>query len=128
MGFEWLLPLNVSSITIMLQGPNRHETSAHAKQTRIPTRGCGRPLGFCFLVICRLPLAAQSLGKPAAAPKRVLVVHSFSNAAPPFTSSSTAFERALIEEMGESIDLDEVSLDVARYATLDMEEGAMDGA
>src|SRR5882672_4238461 len=54
--------------------------------------------------------------------KRVLVVHSFVNSAPPFTTHSTAFETTLTAEMGERIDLDEVSLDVARYTTLDMEE------
>ncbi len=58
----------------------------------------------------------------AATPKRVLIVHSFGNAAPPFTTHSTAFEKELTGKMGERIDLDEVSLDVARYATLDMEE------
>src|SRR5262245_18529621 len=56
----------------------------------------------------------------AAEPKRVLVVHSFVNAAPPFTTHSIAFETALTEMMGERVDLDEISLDVARYATLDM--------
>ncbi len=62
----------------------------------------------------------------AAAPKRVLVVHSFGNAAPPFTTHSTAFEKELTEKMGEPVDLDEVSLDVARYATLDIEEALVD--
>ncbi len=57
-----------------------------------------------------------------AAPKRVLIVHSFGNAAPPFTTHSTAFETELAEKMKEPVDLDEVSLDVARYASLDMEE------
>jgi PAS domain S-box-containing protein len=62
----------------------------------------------------------------AATPKRVLVVHSFVNAAPPFTTHSHAFEKELTEKMGEPVDLDEVSLDVARYATLDMEEALVD--
>src|SRR6185503_10102116 len=48
------------------------------------------------------------------------------NAAPPFTTGSTAFESTLIGEMGEPVDLDEVSLDVARYATLDMEEALVE--
>src|SRR5438067_2365258 len=51
-----------------------------------------------------------------AEPKRVLIVHSFSSAAPPFTVHSRAFETALVEKMGEPVDLDEVSLDMARYA------------
>jgi hypothetical protein len=50
------------------------------------------------------------MNPPATEPKRVLIVHSFGNAAPPFTTASTAFETAQIEEMGEPIDLDEVSL------------------
>jgi PAS domain S-box-containing protein len=62
----------------------------------------------------------------AAVPKHVLVVHSFGSAAPPFTTSSTAFESTLIAEMGEPVDLDEVSLDVARYATLDIEEALVE--
>ncbi|HEY2341473.1 MAG TPA: ATP-binding protein [Chthoniobacteraceae bacterium] len=57
----------------------------------------------------------------AAQPKRVLIVHSFGNAAPPFTTHSIAFETELTAKMGEPVDLDEVSLDVARYASLDME-------
>lgn len=64
---------------------------------------------------------------PAAAEaKRVLVVHSFGNAAPPFTTHSIAFETELTAKMGEPVDLDEVSLDVARYATLDMEEALVE--
>ena len=73
------------------------------------------------LLVMGLPAAAQ-----AATAKRVLIVHSFGNAAPPFTTHSTAFERELTEKLGEKVDLDEVSLDVARYATLDMEEALVD--
>jgi PAS domain S-box-containing protein len=62
----------------------------------------------------------------AATPRRVLIVHSFGNAAPPFTTHSTAFETELAKKIGEPVDLDEVSLDVARYATLDMEEALVD--
>ncbi|MEO8353497.1 MAG: hypothetical protein ABI680_17345, partial [Chthoniobacteraceae bacterium] len=72
------------------------------------------------LVFCCLVLPALSAG--AATPKRILIVHSFGNAAPPFTTHSIAFETELTEKMKESVDLDEVSLDVARYASLDMEE------
>ena len=68
-----------------------------------------------------------SVGRLAAAqPKRVLVVHSFVNAAPPFTTHSTAFETTLTTEMGEPVDLDEITLDVARYATVDMEEALVE--
>jgi len=73
-----------------------------------------------------LVLALAAFGAVAAEPKRVLVVHSFVNAAPPFTTHSTAFESALTTEMGEPVDLDEVSLDVARYATLDMDEALVE--
>jgi PAS domain S-box-containing protein len=76
------------------------------------------------LACCCLALAAAFAS--AAAPKRVLVVHSFGNAAPPFTTHSTAFEKELTDNFGETVDLDEVSLDVARYATLDIEEALVE--
>src|SRR5436190_11169945 len=76
------------------------------------------------LACCSMILSAGSVD--AATPKRVLIVHSFGNAAPPFTTHSTAFEKELTEKMGEPVDLDEVSLDVARYATLDIEEALID--
>ncbi len=76
------------------------------------------------LVCCGHGLLALSAS--AATPKRVLIVHSFGNAAPPFTTHSTAFETELTAKMGEPVDLDEVSLDVARYASLDMEEALVD--
>ena len=62
----------------------------------------------------------------AAEPKRVLLVHSFGSATPPFTVESTAFETELVEKMGERVDLDEVSLDMARYADNDMQEAIVD--
>ncbi|HSE85731.1 MAG TPA: hypothetical protein VLJ79_05885, partial [Candidatus Binatia bacterium] len=58
----------------------------------------------------------------AEGPKRVLMVHSFGSSAPPFTTHSTAFETTLTQQMGKRVDLDEVSLDMARYAQPDMEE------
>jgi len=58
--------------------------------------------------------------------KRVLLVHSFGGAAPPFTVESMAFETELVEKMGERVDLDEVSLDMARYADQDMQEAIVD--
>jgi C4-dicarboxylate-specific signal transduction histidine kinase len=57
----------------------------------------------------------------AAEAKRVLMVHSFGSTAPPFTTHSTAFETTLTKELGSGVDLDEVSLDMARYAEPDME-------
>jgi len=50
------------------------------------------------------------------------MVHSFGSSAPPFTTHSTAFEATLKREMGTQVDLDEVSLDMARYAQADMED------
>lgn len=63
---------------------------------------------------------------PAAEPKRVLLIHSFGSATPPFTVESTAFETELVQKMGERVDLDEVSLDMARYADPDMQEAIVD--
>jgi signal transduction histidine kinase len=54
--------------------------------------------------------------------KRVLIVHSFGSSAPPFTTHSTAFETTLTEALGSNVDIDEVSLDMARYAQPDLEE------
>jgi two-component system, LuxR family, sensor kinase FixL len=59
-------------------------------------------------------------------PKRVLLVHSFGSAAPPFTVESTAFESELVGKMGGRVDLDEVSLDMARYPDRDMQEAIVD--
>ncbi|MCL4788662.1 MAG: ATPase [Verrucomicrobia bacterium] len=82
---------------------------------------------FGRLVVHGLLLVAlPSFASAAAETRRVLVIHSFGNAAPPFTTHSTAFESELIAKMGEPLDLDEVSLDVARYTTLDMEEALIE--
>jgi PAS domain S-box-containing protein len=59
-------------------------------------------------------------------PKRVLVVHSFGSVAPPFTTHSIAFETELVEKMGERVDLDEVSLDMARYADPTLQEALVE--
>ncbi len=72
-------------------------------------------LGLVLLMLAATPAIAAEA-------KRVLVVHSFGSTAPPFTTHSTAFETALTQAMGKRVDLDEVSLDMARYAQPDMEE------
>ena len=55
------------------------------------------------------------------------MVHSFGSSAPPFTTHSTAFEAAIKRELGVAgVDLDEVSLAMARYAQPDMEEAFAD--
>src|SRR4051794_11590200 len=59
-------------------------------------------------------------------PRRVLMVHSFGSSAPPFTTHSTAFESTIKRELGTAVDLDEVSLDMARYAQPDMEDAFAD--
>ena len=68
-----------------------------------------------------LLMFTASAAAGAEKPKRVLMVHSFGSTAPPFTTHSTAFETALTEALGKRVDLDEVSLDMARYAQPDME-------
>lgn len=78
-------------------------------------------LGVCVV------LALGAVNEAAAASgKRVLIVHSFGTAAPPATTHSTAFEAELTELMGEGVDLDEVSLDHARYADADMQEALVE--
>ena len=91
-------------------------------------RCCARPGHRPTLAyaLSALLFALATFSAVAAEPKRVLVIHSFGSAAPPFTTHSTAFEAALTSEMGERVDLDEVSLDVARYADVDMQEALVD--
>jgi hypothetical protein len=75
-----------------------------------------------FTVILMLMVGSSAI----AATKRILVVHSFGSASPPFTTTSLAFETELTERMGEPVDLDEVALDHARYADPKMEEALVD--
>ena len=81
-----------------------------------------------FSVLVAIAAVAFLGLKNAAAdePKRVLLVHSFGSAAPPFTVESTAFETELVGKMGDRVDLDEVSLDMARYPDRDMQEAIVD--
>lgn len=78
------------------------------------------------VLVCALCLAvatANASGAEGERPRRVLIVHSFGGSAPPFTTHSTAFEEAIKREMGAAgVDLDEISLNMARYAQPDMEE------
>jgi signal transduction histidine kinase len=78
------------------------------------------PLLLCALFLAGAPPGAW--GAEMERPRRVLMVHSFGSSAPPFTTHSTAFESTLKRELGTAVDLDEVSLDMARYAEPDMEE------
>jgi signal transduction histidine kinase len=78
-----------------------------------------------LVLLCSLLLAAamtRAWGAELERPRRVLMVHSFGSSAPPFTTHSTAFESTIKRELGTAVDLDEVSLDMARYAQPDMEE------
>jgi len=62
----------------------------------------------------------------ASEPKRVLIVHSFGSSAPPFTTHSIAFETELVARLGERVDLDEVSLDMARYSDSNLQEALVE--
>jgi PAS domain S-box-containing protein len=108
-------------------GGDRGDLSVKRAARQSPDQGRGRLAGNfarCLVGVSLLFLATTSI--LAAVPKRVLVIHSFGRAAPPFTTASTAFESTLTGEMGEAVDLDEVSLDVARYASLDLEEALVE--
>ena len=77
--------------------------------------------GRLSLGLLLLALTASASNGAEPQPKRVLIVHSFGSTAPPFTTHSTAFQTTLTKELGERVDMDEVSLDMARYAQPDME-------
>src|SRR3954449_7078226 len=90
--------------------------------TRAYVTSLGRALP---VLLCPLFLAASAAGAWGGGgerPRRVLMVHSFGSSAPPFTTHSVAFESTIKRELGTAVDLDEVSLDMARYAQPDMEE------
>ena len=82
--------------------------------------GCRSIYALCAIVCLIVTSGAYAADGERA--KRVLMVHSFGSTAPPFTTHSTAFETTLTQEMGKRVDLDQVSLDMARYAQPDMEE------
>src|SRR5438067_2777003 len=93
---------------------------SHGKGHRV-VRG---PRMACSLVAVFVVLTAVCAA--GSEPKRVLVVHSFGSVAPPFTTHSIAFETELVEKMGERVDLDEVSLDMARYADPNLQEALVE--
>ena len=98
------------------------------RATRLPHRRGDRVARghrmACSLLAIFFVLTA--VGAAGSEPKRVLVVHSFGSVAPPFTTHSVAFETELVEKMGERVDLDEVSLDMARYADPNLQEALVE--
>ena len=93
--------------------------------SRILTRAfqrLARRVPYVLCVIVCLTVTSAVHADNAGRAKRVLMVHSFGSSAPPFTTHSTAFETTLTQEMGNRVDLDEISLDNARYGQPDMEE------
>src|SRR5204862_6441576 len=92
----------------------------HGKSHRI-VRG---PRMACSLLAIFVVLTAVCAA--GSEPKRVLVVHSFGGVAPPFTTHSVAFETELVEKMRERADLDEASLDLARYADRNLHEALVE--
>ena len=79
-----------------------------------------------FFLVVAVAAATFTCNASAAEPKRVLLVHSFGSTTPPYAIHSTAFETELVKRMSERVDLDEVSLDMARYADRDMQEAIVD--
>src|SRR3954468_958013 len=75
---------------------------------------------YCLTLLLACALAATTaradLGRQGPEPKRGLIVQSFGGGTPPFTVHSRAFETELVEKLGQPVDLDEVSLDMARFA------------
>jgi len=101
------------------------ESGMRSLQNSARERGFGivRAAAFFLSALIFVLNFAPAMG---AEPKRVLVIHSFGSAAPPFTTHSTAFETELVQNLGEQVDLDEVSLDMARYADDEMQEALVE--
>jgi len=75
----------------------------------------------CFVLTCGIAnRAAAEQGK------RVLIVHSFGSVSPASTTRSIAFETELTKRLGDKVDLDEVSLDHARYGGNEMDEALVE--
>src|SRR3954447_21054883 len=101
----------------------------NSSPSKTPARLTGLHIRTLPILLGILPLLLSTPGARAGdadRPRRVLMVHSFGSSAPPFTTHSTAFETTIKRELGTAVDLDEVSLDMARYAQPDMEEAFAD--
>src|SRR3954447_10441749 len=97
----------------------------NSSPSKTPARLTGLHIRTLPILLGILPLLLSTPGARAGdadRPRRVLMVHSFGSSAPPFTTHSTAFESAIKRELGAAVDLDEMSLNMARYAQPDMEE------
>lgn len=77
--------------------------------------------GLCFILVCGTAYRSAAEGA-----KRVLIVHSFGSVSPPSTTRSVVFETELTKRLSGKVDLDEVSLDHARYSDADMEEALVE--
>jgi signal transduction histidine kinase len=73
------------------------------------------------LVLSFILVALMTNPAAGAEAKRVLIVHSFGRATPPFAVESTAFQTALTKELGGRVNMDEVALDMASYGRSDLE-------
>ncbi len=82
--------------------------------------------GILLWVICSFFIGGMASRADAQAARRVLIVHSFGNVSPPSITRSIAFETKLTEGLGAKVDLDEVSLDHARYGGTEMEEALVE--
>ena len=90
------------------------------------THRAPNPCQCLVFVLGLLLVPLAGLAATPAVPKRVLIVHSFGTATPPFTTESTAFETELKERLGGRVDLSEVSLDMARNTDHDMQEALVE--
>jgi len=63
-----------------------------------------------------------------AGPKRVLLIQSFGNSVAPFRIGATTFETTLTDAMGKKVDIDEVTLEMARYQQPGLREVVLEDA
>src|SRR5688572_30258952 len=102
-----------------------HQVSRLRQATGLRAAGAWliiRRVKLASLLLTIALLAPTALAADPGRPRRVLMVHSFGGSTPPLASHSMSFESALKRELGAAVDLDQVSLENARYAQPDMEE------
>jgi PAS domain S-box-containing protein len=120
------LPLAPIPLFSWIKRPNAHFPDDRSESSRLGLRSqlnAARAIRRAFV----WAMLALTLSTAAAAgSKRVLIIHSFGNASPPFTTESIAFETELTKQSKERLDLDEVSLDHARYAAPEMQEALVE--